>query len=193
MAGALAVIVVVGCGFWYGKNLVRFGNPVYPLYFGHRGVSDALYSGLVESIHQFGPRTLHEFVRVPDRFANYRDILVYLSFFLAPFSLLVRRSATIVWVMFAFFAMYVAYWFFVASHQPRFLMSALVVSQILLAITVFHVRSAVARGLMVAVAAVALVSVNPSLADNARANLVAAVKEKLRWENWRYSLGLDRE
>ena len=72
-------------------------------------------------------------------------------------------------------------------------MSALLVSQILLAITAFHVRSAVARGLMVAVAAVALVSVNPSLADNARANLVAAVKEKLRWENWRYSLGLDSE
>ena len=72
---------------------------------------------LVESIHQFGPRTLHEFVRVPNRFANYGDILVYLSFFLAPFSLLVRRSATIVWVMFAFFAMYVAYWFFVVASR----------------------------------------------------------------------------
>src|SRR5207245_5554118 len=66
----LGLLGVAGCAYWYGKNLVRFGNPVFPLAFGRPGVSDATYRYFVQTVHSYGHRTLVEFARVPLRFAT---------------------------------------------------------------------------------------------------------------------------
>jgi hypothetical protein len=190
-AGALFATVVVGTGFWYGKNAVRYGNPFYPLYFGHPGVSDVAYRGLIDAIQQFGPRTLHDFVRIPHRYARLTDLTVFLSFYLAPFALLVGRSTAIVRLLFAWFVLYSTYWFFLATHQTRFLMSAVVTAAILLAITLVQLRALLPRLALVAAAVAAIVLTNTHIVDPTRANLGYATKAKLRWSTWRYALGLE--
>jgi Dolichyl-phosphate-mannose-protein mannosyltransferase len=186
---ALAATVGVGCGFWYGKNAVRYGNPFYPLYFGHPGVSDLAYRGLLNDIQRFGPRTLHDFVRIPQHYAQLPDLSVFLSFYLAPFALLVGRARVIVRLLFAWFVLYTTYWFFLATHQTRFLMSAVVTAAILLAITLAHVRAVVPRLALVAAALAAIVFTNTHIVDPTYGNLSYAAKVKLRWWTWAYALG----
>jgi hypothetical protein len=186
---ALAATVGVGCGFWYGKNAVRYGNPFYPLYFGHPGVSDVAYRALLDDIQRFGPRTLHDFVRIPQRYAFLPDLSVFLSFYLAPFALFVGRASVIVRLLFAWFALYTTYWFYLATHQTRFLMSAVVTAAILLAITLVHLRAVLPRLTLVAAALAAIIFTNTGDIDPTRANLSDAAKAKLRWGTWAYALG----
>ena len=186
---ALAATVGVGCGFWYGKNAVRYGNPFYPLYFGHPGVSDVAYRALLDDIQRFGPRTLHDFVRIPQRYAFLPDLSVFLSFYLAPFGLLVGGASVIVRLLFAWAVLYTTYWFFLATHQTRFLMSAVVTAAILLAITLVHLRAVLPRLALVAAALAAIVFTNTDDIDPTRASLSDATKVKLRWGTWAYALG----
>jgi hypothetical protein len=186
---ALAATVGVGCGFWYGKNAVRYGNPFYPLYFGHPGVSDAAYRALLDDIQRFGPRTVHNFVRIPQRYAFLPDLSVFLSFYLAPFALLVGRASVIVRLLFAWFVLYTTYWFFLATHQTRFLMSAVVTAAILLGITLVHLRAVLPRLALVAAALAAIIFTNSGDIDPTPANLSDAAKGKLRWGTWAYALG----
>jgi hypothetical protein len=186
---ALAATVGVGGGFWYAKNAVRYGNPFYPLYFGHPGVSDTAYRALLDDIQRFGPRTLHDFVRIPQRYAFLPDLSVFLSFYLAPFALLIGRASVIVRLLFAWFVLYTTYWFFLATHQTRFLMSAVVTAAILLGITLVHLRAVLPRLTLVAAALAAIVFTSTDDLDPTRANLSDAAKGKVRWGTWAYALG----
>jgi len=187
--GALAATVVVSCGFWYAKNAVRYGNPFYPLYFRHPGVSDLAYRGLITDIQRFGPRTLHDFVRIPSRYARLADLTVFLSFYLGPFALLVRRSTVIVRLLFAWAVLYSTYWFFLATHQTRFLTSAVITAAILLAIALVHLRGLLPRLGLVTAAIAAIVFTNIGIVDPRPANISYTTKVKLRYSTWAYALG----
>lgn len=52
-------LMIVSGGFWYLKNLILHRNPVYPLFFGHRGVSDEEYRLMIDLLFKSGvSRTL---------------------------------------------------------------------------------------------------------------------------------------
>src|SRR5262249_38648119 len=102
LVAALCPRLAGACGVWFVKEPIRYGNPFYPLYFGHRGVSEVAYRGLIDAIQQFGPRTLHAFLRVPYHYARVQDILVFLSFYVAPFALLIPRARRLLGVLLAY-------------------------------------------------------------------------------------------
>jgi len=170
IAATLAAITFVAAGFWYVKNLVRLGNPAYPLFFGHRGVSDAAYQDALGNIQRFGPRTLSAFLRIPIRFENVLYLPEFLAFFTAPFALLVRHSRLASALLFAYCAVYTPYWFFLATHQIRFLMPALVAGLVLLSVVAVAIAEAVPRrvfafGLGFGVVLVAAASLRVGLSD----------------------------
>jgi hypothetical protein len=170
IAATLAAITFVAAGFWYVKNLVRLGNPAYPLFFGHRGVSDAAYQDALGNIQRFGPRTLSAFVRIPIRFENVLYLPEFLAFFTAPFALLVQRSRLASALLLAYCAVYTPYWFFLATHQIRFLMPAMIAGLVLLSVVAVAIAEAVPRrvfafGLGFGVVLVAAASLRVGLSD----------------------------
>jgi hypothetical protein len=128
-------------------------------------------------------------VRIPSRYARLADLTVFLSFYLAPFALLVRRSTVIVRLLFAWAVLYSTYWFFLATHQTRFLMSALITAAILLAITLVHLRGVLARFAVAATAVAAIVFTNIGIVDPRPGNISYTTKVKLRYSTWAYALG----
>jgi hypothetical protein len=136
LAAFLTTILLATAGFWYVKNLVRFGNPTYPLLFGHPGVDEQRYRGLVAAIQAFGPRTVWDFLAFPSRFATPQDFLLLLSLVVSPLAVLVRRHRVVFVALLLHLAWYSAYWFFLGSHQLRFFMPAGVTATILAAVAV---------------------------------------------------------
>jgi hypothetical protein len=195
IAAAAAGITVLTAGFWYGKNLVKFGNPFYPLYLGHEGVPQADYTSLINAIQQFGPRTLHAFVRIPLRFASIAGLPLFLGFYTFPLAAFVRRARAAVVVLVAYVPLYTAYWFFLATHQTRFLASAEAVIVLLFAIVVTEVELLPVRALAAAIAVVAIAvgqprvlppSLHPSVL---RAWVGPVLSNKLERPYWPYAIG----
>lgn len=120
--------------YWYGKNLIQFHNPTYPLYFGHPGVDESHFQGLLDAIQWFSPRTLHQFLLVPTRVLALGSLPVFFSFYLAPLTIFIKRSRSFHLILIIYFCLYFPYWFFIATHQIRFLMPGLLTSLILTAI-----------------------------------------------------------
>jgi hypothetical protein len=149
----LAAIALVACGYWYGKNLVRFGNPLYPFAFGHPGITDALYKGWLLSVHQFGNRSARGFVETPTTFATTPTVALFLGFVLAPLALLARGSRKAAALLLVYVLVYTTYWYWYASSQTRFLTSAVVVAIVLGAAAFGAARNRLA---LVGVVAVAL-------------------------------------
>ncbi|HEY8316278.1 MAG TPA: hypothetical protein VIG35_05385 [Gaiellaceae bacterium] len=131
LATGLAGIAVVGCAYWYGKNLIRFGNPVYPLFLGHPHVSASDYDRFLRLVHAFGPRKMSAFLLVPSRFSNYANATAGLGMVIAPLALLARGSRRASALLLTYAAFYTTYWFWLGTHQTRFLMSAVVVTIVL--------------------------------------------------------------
>lgn len=181
-----AAVVFVTCAFWYLKNLVRFGNPVWPFYFGHRSLDDGTYTDFVNSIHAFGPRTLHAFLEVPWRLAGDASLVPFLALSLVVLALLNRPAR----LPAAFAVLFVTDWFWIATHQVRFLLSGVAAS--ILAVTIALATGG--RALRVAFAATALVAIavvqthlhtfSITAARGALATQVGSPKAK-------YALGLD--
>lgn len=127
-------LVILFSGFWYLKNLLLYKNPFYPLYFGHQGVDEATYQSLITAIQQFGPKTIENFLSIPKRYFSLVNLPVFFSLYLAPLSLLIRIGRSFHSRLFLYFLFYIFYWFFIATHQTRFLMPAILVAMILTAI-----------------------------------------------------------
>ena len=128
-------------------------------------------------------------MRIPSRYARLADLTVFLSFYLGPFALLVRRSTVIVRLLFAWAVLYSTYWFFLATHQTRFLTSAVITAAILLAIALVHLRGLLPRLGLVTAAIAAIVFTNIGIVDPRPANISYTTKVKLRYSTWAYALG----
>jgi hypothetical protein len=191
LLGAAATIVVSACGFWYAKNAARFGNPFYPLYFGHRGVSDAAYRALLQDIRQFGSRTVHGFLRLPDRYSGLENALVAGGLYASPFGLLVGRCRRFLAVLVVFVLLYSAYWYFVATHQTRFLMSAVVVACVVLAATLSAIRPTPARAAVAAVTLAGVAAANPGLTHGFSSRVSGAENQIVRPTALRYAVGIE--
>jgi hypothetical protein len=186
VAVATSVAIAV-CGFWYAKNAVRHGNPVYPLVLGHRGVSDEEYRSLVAALQHFGPRTIDAFVHLPARFSRPLELPTFFLFFAAPAAILVRRRGPMAAALAAYFALYVAYWFFLASHQRRFLLPAFFAGSIAVAIVAFAGGPAT-RSIALVSATLGLFALHPASTLTRRA-LVEDVKAKLSVSSLSYAAG----
>jgi hypothetical protein len=185
----LAAITLVACGYWYGKNLVRFGNPLYPFAFGHPGITDALYRGWLLSVHQFGNRSVGSFLETSTKFASTPTVALFLGFVLAPLALLAHGSRKAAALLLVYLLAYTAYWYWYASSQTRFLTSAAVVAIVLGAAAVGAARSRLA---LVGVIAVALAA---CLAQQAHSHTFTGdargtVRTWLDTFDARYTLGL---
>jgi hypothetical protein len=185
----LTAIALVACGYWYGKNLVRFGNPLYPFAFGHPGITDALYRGWLQSIHQFGERSISAFLNTPARFASTGSILSFLAFVFAPFALVARGSRQAAGLLLTYIVLYTTYWYWYGSSQTRFLTSAVVIAIVLAGAAV---GAAPSRPTLVVVLAIGLVA---CLGQEARShsfntNVRGAVSAWLDSSQARYALGL---
>lgn len=123
-------------GYWYIKNWLLFGNPFYPMYFGHRGVSEESYQGLMNAIWQWEPKTFATFMSKLRRWQTYSGSTTYLSIWLAPFALLIKKSDRFIIILTGYYLLFVPYWFFLATHQTRFLLTGLVVALILTGIVI---------------------------------------------------------
>lgn len=61
---------------------------------------------------------------------------MYLSIFIATFSIFIKKHRRLLTALNIYYLLYLLYWFFIATHQIRFLAPALVVSLILTAVAV---------------------------------------------------------
>lgn len=128
-------------GFWYIKNLVKLGNPFYPLYFGHVGYDEVSFKSLMDAIHEFGPKTPAYFYKLTRSFSFPTQFFVFLSIYLSPAILFLKKEVRFRYSLFIYFLSYTLYWFFFATHQVRFLTSALIVSIIILSILISRVQA----------------------------------------------------
>jgi len=120
--------------YWYLKNLIIFKNPTYPLYFGHAGVAEKNYTGLINAIQEFGPKTFKYYIHLLSEYYNPSSFHVFISFFLFPLALLVKKNRKTTAFLVLYYIGYSLYWFFFATHQIRFLLPAITISLTLLAI-----------------------------------------------------------
>jgi hypothetical protein len=190
LGAALTAIGVCACGYWYGKNLVRLGNPVFPFAFGHRGVTDATYRYFAGTVHQFGPRTVSAFLDVPTRLGSNETATAYLGYVLSPLALFARGPRRAAALLLAFVAVYTTYWFWLGSHQTRFLMPA-----VLVAIVLGSVALGAARGRAWVAAAAVLAAAGVGYAhlhsDRFEHRLTPALSSWLQGTKLRYALGLE--
>lgn len=126
--------------YWYIKNLTLFSNPFYPLYFGHRGVPELQYTSLIGAIQQFGPKTIDNFFKLISVYKKSDSLLVYLSIFIPIVGLAMKKRGCIYTSLFIFYISFIFYWFFLATHQIRFLAPSLVVASILTAIVASRIK-----------------------------------------------------
>lgn len=120
--------VIAFGSFWYIKNLWLYLNPFYPLYLGHKDVPEESYKSLVNAIQEFGPKTIGHFLNLVSRYLTANGILVYLSIFIAPLGLIQWKINKFVLMLSLYYILYTTYWFFLGTHQVRFLAPALVIA-----------------------------------------------------------------
>jgi hypothetical protein len=190
---AVAGIAAAACGYWYGKNLVRFGNPVFPFYFGHPGLTDDEYRRTISAVQYFvsGPRKFSTFLAVPGRFATFPNATAAVAFVLAPLALAARGPRRAAALLLIYAVTYTTYWFWLGSHENRFLMSAIVVAIVLAAAAVGAARGIWGFTASVAVAVVFVVGARVHLQDF-RGSPHEALSAWLSTDKAGFALGLVR-
>lgn len=122
-------LIIFG-SFWYFKNIVLYLNPFYPFYLGHKGISEELYSSMIQNVQQFGDRNLCNLFKI--LFTNYsgQDFHI-LPALLSPLVVVfIIKKYKDIWPLVVYYFYYLVYWFFFGTHQTRFLGPAIVVSLI---------------------------------------------------------------
>jgi hypothetical protein len=181
-----AGVALVAGGFWYAKNLIRFGNPFWPFYLGHRSMDDRTYTDFVNGIHAFGPRTIRAFVEVPWRLATDAAVVPFVALSVVVLAIAVRPARRPALYAVAF----TAYWFFIASHQVRFLLSGVVVAIVAVVIAA-AAGGRVERAALALAAVAALVVVQVKLHPFSASAAGGAVLTQLGSPKADYALGLE--
>jgi len=131
--------IILVSGFWYLKNLIFYGNPVYPFYFGHPGFTDASYQQLTTAVKSFiVDRTLLNFLRLPFIFfLNSYYIVLFSAFISWPlvfFRKLEAGQRRIVWISSGYIGAYSVLWFFFITHQAKFFYGPMILLLVILAL-----------------------------------------------------------
>lgn len=136
-----AVPMLLVGGFWYFKNMVLLNNPVYPFYFGHRGYEEKEFIFITDNIKLFMvDRTFYNYILIPYIFFFSSYYFSVLTAFIAwPFLLLSRKRFSTDGLSFLsnisiFVLLYLAIWFFSATHQVKFLFEPMILLLIILAV-----------------------------------------------------------
>mgnify|MGYP001058946866 CR=1 FL=1 len=126
--------------FWYIKNWLRFGNPVYPFLWGGRGLAPADAQTWMAFLHRFGPaRSVWRFLRLPwdvlmtQRIPSMRPGLFPYPVALAPMLLVFRRWERAATVFVAFFLAYLTAWYWTGTLQLRFILAPITLACLLAA------------------------------------------------------------
>lgn len=117
---------VTVAGFWYIKNFILYGNPVYPFYFGHVGFSDEGYYAMVAVIKSFViDRSILNFLLIPFKFfLNSYYLVMFFAFISWPVIFFMRdldvKKKYIINLLSFYIFIYTLVWFFLATHQLKF-------------------------------------------------------------------------
>jgi len=136
--GCFVVAALLLGGFWYLKNWVLFGNPVYPFLWGGRGLSPEVAHAWTGLLRMFGPsRSLWRFLRLPwDLFMSLEIPAMRPGLYpypLALFPLLLLRyrgEQEVRWVL-AYNFLYAALWYWGGTMQKRFLLAPIALGALL--------------------------------------------------------------
>ncbi|MFA6518498.1 MAG: hypothetical protein WCV93_02475 [Candidatus Shapirobacteria bacterium] len=138
----LAIMAALAMGgFWYVKNFVQLGNPIYPYFFGHKGLPDSEMYLIDRAVKGFvRERNLLNFLLIPyNSFIrdnlHIRGMVVGLAFLLALVGGFGQQKRMEVKMLSLVVMVNLIIWFFWITHQTRFLLSTLVVIIILASIT----------------------------------------------------------
>lgn len=135
-------LILIFGGFWYLKNSIQHGNPTYPLYFGHKGYPENEFVSLMGAIQQFGPKSLLGFLRIPGRILSLHYLPIFISWFWGLAAIVIsKKKKKFHFILWIYFVVYLFYWYFIATHQIRFLIPAFIVSMILGAIFITQIKS----------------------------------------------------
>lgn len=138
-AFAFAIPVILVSGFWYAKSYALTGNPLYPFIFGHEGFSREIIESMNIAVQQFGSRSLKAFVALPYTFFYHPLYLHVLgSFVLIPFIFFIKKHRTYIRILTLISVAYFTLWFFFISHQRRFVMTAMVLLIVCVAMALGH-------------------------------------------------------
>jgi 4-amino-4-deoxy-L-arabinose transferase-like glycosyltransferase len=133
-------------GFWYFKNLIFYGNPIYPFYFGHPGFSDDTFRQMTTAVKSFVvDRTIVNFVLLPFIFFFKSYYLVLFGAFISwPFVFLWRKFAAgpnqIIKILTFYIGAYSLLWFFVITQQLKFFYGPMILLMIIFALQLDLVR-----------------------------------------------------
>jgi hypothetical protein len=131
----LLLAVFMG-GFWYIKNLVMLGNPIFPYFFGHHGISDGTFELIKMSIKGSSEvRTILGYLLVPYKFVSNSVYhirgLIVASLIVSVFIPIGDRKKYIFRrVMLLVVIINVGVWYFIISDQTRFLFSTIILATI---------------------------------------------------------------
>ncbi len=124
-------------GFWYIKNILLYGNPTYPLLFGHIGYGEVEYDSLIQAIQNFVvPRNVINFLFIPWTFYlkpwmqsdypllsllyNAQPLIVILGLLTLPFLLMLHSRRKFHIILLGYCFVFTINWF-ISTHQERFL------------------------------------------------------------------------
>ncbi len=125
-----AIPVLALAGFWYIKNWLRFGNPIYPFVWGGRGLAPADAQTWMAFLHRFGPsRSVWRFLWLPwDIFMTQHIPSMCPGLFpypiaLVPILFVSRRWNRAATIFSAFFLAYLTAWYWTGTLQLRFVLA----------------------------------------------------------------------
>jgi hypothetical protein len=114
--------ILLFSGFWYMKNFIMLGNPVYPFVFNHDGFTEQEFKFLSGDLkHTMINRTFANFIFLPLKLflePLYLPILPF--FFLFPIGLFFKKNAVFLRYLMFFVFLYITIWFFIISHIKRY-------------------------------------------------------------------------
>lgn len=139
-------IILLVAGFWYAKNLINFGNPVYPMFSSSEdsfkgALKAALFKNTITNFLIF-PLMLFGLRFVSDKETASRLIVFgyYISFYATSFLALVfvelrKKLGVTELFLFIFIQGYASIMFFM-SHQIRFMLPSAIMTTVFLALVI---------------------------------------------------------
>jgi hypothetical protein len=149
-------------------------------------MDDRTYTDFVAGIHAFGPRTFGAFLEVPWRFATDASVIPFVALSVVVLAIAVRPAR---WP--AVYALaFTTYWFWIASHQVRFLLSGVVVA-IVAVVVAAAAGGRLERGALALAAVVAVLVVQVKMHPFSASAARSAVLAHLGSPKADYALGLE--